>query len=140
AIPAYQDYTIRSQISEGLSLAAGPKVFIVETYYETGAFPNTAEALQAPRQTGRYVDEVVVFGDTGLIRVRYGGEDANEILNGAYLYLQPIVDDQGNLEWECSSWLDDKYLPSACRGIEPPDIAGETNTGLRPAPEHVAQH
>ncbi|MEO0345970.1 MAG: pilin [Pseudomonadota bacterium] len=140
AIPAYQDYTIRSQISEGLSLAAGPKVFIVETYYETGAFPNAAEALQAPRQTGRYVDEVVVFGDTGLIRVRYGGEDANEILNGAYLYLQPIIGDQGNLEWECSSWLDDKYLPSACRGIEPPDIAGETNTGLRPAPEHVAQH
>ncbi|MEN0045296.1 MAG: pilin [Pseudomonadota bacterium] len=140
AIPAYQDYTIRSQISEGLSLASVPKAYIVESYYETGAFPNSEQALQAPRQTGRYVDEVVVFGDTGLIRVRYGGEEANEVINGDYLYVQPIIGDDGSIvDWECSSWIDDKYLPSDCRGIEPPDIAGEANTWLRPTPEHVAQ-
>ncbi|MEL6199701.1 MAG: pilin, partial [Pseudomonadota bacterium] len=140
AIPAYQDYTIRSQISEGLSLASVPKAYIVENYFETGAFPNSEQALQAPRQTGRYVDEVVVFGDTGLIRVRYGGEEANEVINGDYLYVQPIIGDDGSIvDWECSSWIDDKYLPSDCRGIEPPDIAGEANTWLRPTPEHVAQ-
>ncbi len=141
AIPAYQDYTIRSQISEGLALAAMPKTFVAETYLTTGAFPTAAQALQAPRQTGRYVDEIVVFGDTGLIRVRYGSEEANEAIRGDFLYLRPIIDDVGGLvTWECSSWLEDKYLPSACQGIEPPDIAGEANTGLRPIPEHVAQH
>lgn len=141
AIPAYQDYTIRAQISEGLALSAQSKAFIAQTYYETGAFPNAAQALEVPRPTGRYVDEIVVFGDTGLIRVRYGTEEANEAINGDYLYIQPIIgDDGGIVDWECSSWLEDKYLPSACQGIEPPDIAGETNTGLRPTPEHVAQH
>lgn len=104
-------------------------------------FITAAQALQAPRQTGRYVDEIVVFGDTGLIRVRYGSEEANEAIRGDFLYLRPIIDDVGGLvTWECSSWLEDKYLPSACQGIEPPDIAGEANTGLRPIPEHVAQH
>ena len=47
-------------------------------------------------------------------------------------------DDEGGLEWECSSWLEDKYLPKVCQGIEPPDIAGETNTWRRGPMEHVA--
>ncbi|VDY05994.1 protein of unknown function [Thiomonas sp. Bio17B3] len=39
AIPAYQDYTIRAQVSEGLSLADGAKTALAEYYTNTGAFP-----------------------------------------------------------------------------------------------------
>ncbi len=133
AIPAYQDYTIRAQVSEGLGVAAPAKGFVSDYWRENGAFPDSQAAFGAPRTPGKYADEVVVFGDTGLIRVRYGGGEANTIIQGAYLYLQPYVDDDGLLQWECSSWLDDKYLPQACQGIEPPDAAGEANTMRRPA-------
>jgi type IV pilus assembly protein PilA len=39
AIPAYQDYTIRSQVSEGLSLASGSKVAVAEFFQNEGALP-----------------------------------------------------------------------------------------------------
>ena len=41
AIPAYQDYTIRAQVSEGLSLAAGAKTAVAETFLNTGVPPGT---------------------------------------------------------------------------------------------------
>ena len=131
AVPAYNDYTIRAQVAEGVALAQAPRVFIESAWAETGQFPGAAEALTAPRTSGKYASEIVVFGDTGLIRVHFDGEDANETIRGTYLYFEPYVDDDGNLAWQCSSWLADKYLPEACRGIEPPDIAGETNTRRR---------
>ena len=65
AIPAYQDYTIRSQVSEGLSLGAGAKTAVAEFYNQTGSFPSTnasAGLATATSITGSYVTGVDASG------------------------------------------------------------------------------
>ena len=63
AVPAYQSYTIRAQVSEGLNLS-GPLKNAVSTYaIDRGAFPvnNADAALQPPANyTGTYVDSISV--------------------------------------------------------------------------------
>ena len=81
AIPAYQDYTIRAQVSEGLSLSAGAKAAVAEVAMDTGVFPGTNVAAgisTAASIVGKYVVGVAVTG-AGIIQVTYGG-DAHAIL------------------------------------------------------------
>src|SRR6201991_436803 len=61
AIPAYQDYTIRSQVSEGLSLADGAKTAVAEYYTNKGTYPGTngsAGLAAAASIGGNYVAQV----------------------------------------------------------------------------------
>ena len=92
AIPAYQDYTVRSQVSEGLSLAAAAKTAIAETYLNTGVAPvNREEAgmsTNAIDTSGKYVTSVEVAD--GTITVTYGNE-VNAIINAQTLAIQPFV-------------------------------------------------
>jgi type IV pilus assembly protein PilA len=115
AIPAYQDYTIRSQVSEGLSLASGVKNAVWEYYANTGGtFPadNASAGLAAASSIrGQYVDSVAVGG--GKIQVTYGLK-ANAKISGEFLWLEPI-DRGGSIEWSCSGSFAGQYLPSACR-------------------------
>ena len=63
AIPAYQDYTIRAQVSEGLNLSGGAKAAVTEYFQDQGAFPvNNAQAGLAPgvNINGKYVSQVLV--------------------------------------------------------------------------------
>jgi uncharacterized RDD family membrane protein YckC len=121
AIPAYQNYLVRSQVSEGIVLAAGAKVAIAEYDSNRGSFPrNNAEAgLAAPSSiTGMYVSSVTVGtlrDGTGGIRVDFS-DASNSVLHGKYLLLiaQPQAD--GTLQWSCAdSTVDAKYMPSSCR-------------------------
>ncbi len=73
AIPAYQDYTIRAQVSEGLSLAGGAKAAISEFTMDTGRFPSnnvTAGVSAATEITGKYVSDVTRYGrcDPGYVQ------------------------------------------------------------------------
>src|SRR5690349_666657 len=66
ALPAYQDYTVRSKVSEGLSLVSGAKTAVSETYASTGNWPgtNAAAGLAASTSiTGKYVASVDVSGN-----------------------------------------------------------------------------
>ena len=69
AIPAYQDYTIRAQVSEGLSLADGLKTPVVEYFTNTGNWPANSAAgtgiAAAGSYTGNYVSGVTVAAVTG---------------------------------------------------------------------------
>jgi type IV pilus assembly protein PilA len=120
AIPAYQDYTIRAQVSEGLSLSAGAKAAVAEFYQDSGDWPaNNAEAgLETDTNIkGKYVTKVVVTAGatTGILTVTYGG-DANSNITGDSMTLT-ATDNTGSVSWECAngSGLDAKWLPSACR-------------------------
>ena len=78
AIPAYQDYTIRAQVSEGLNLMGACKAAVTEFYQDQGAFPgdNATAGLEAAANiSGKYVTQVAVSG-AGLCASTYGG-DAN---------------------------------------------------------------
>src|SRR5260221_7576028 len=77
AIPAYQNYTIRAQVTEGLTLADGWKTAIVEYYANTGTMPAAIANLAGTCQSvGKYESSIVV--STGSIVVTYGGGGAND--------------------------------------------------------------
>ncbi len=116
AIPAYQDYTIRAQVSEGLNLAAAAKAAVSEYYMDRGVYPgdNATAGLSAPATiSGKYVDGVTV-GALGLITVGYGN-DAHTTLAPGSLTLAP-TDQGGSVSWDCNGvGILDKHLPAACR-------------------------
>ena len=119
AIPAYQDYTIRAQVSEGLNLAAGAKVAVAEYYMDRGTYPtnNGAAGLSgALTIAGNYVQRVDVAA--GLITVTYSNvtQNANLAIDAATLLLSPGTT-AGAVNWDCRAGLKlvDKWLPAACR-------------------------
>ncbi len=119
AIPAYQDYTIRAQVSEGLSLSGGAKTAVAEFFQDSGGFPgNNVQAgiSNSNEITGKYVTDVAVGGN-GVITVTYGN-DANINIENELLTLTPDGSGGGSVQWACasgSSGLEAKWLPAACR-------------------------
>ena len=127
AIPAYQDYTIRAQVSEGLNLAAGAKAAVTEYYQDRGilAATNAIAGLEDPANiAGNYVDQVTVTN--GVISVRYSSADpqrANDLIDAATLTLTPDTSNPGSVDWNCAGGpggtsplnATPKWLPAACR-------------------------
>ena len=121
AIPAYQDYTIRAQVSEGLSLADGSKTALAEYYTNYGKFPpnNTSAGLATSTSIiGNYVSAVNVGTTKGQIQVSYGGPKANAAIPAtSILILSAITSGGGSIQWTCkSTTIPQKYLPSSCKG------------------------
>jgi len=117
AVPMYLDYSIRSQVAEGLNLAASAKVAVAEYYQNRGVYPpdNNTAGLEAPGNiSGSYVSQIQVI-NTGEIQVTFGNR-ANAKILGAVLSVTP-TDVDGAVRWACSgdATLVDKWLPSACR-------------------------
>jgi len=118
AIPAYQNYLIRTQVSEGAVLSGGLKTAYSEFYSNKGYFPpsnTSAGAAKSTSITGKYVVSAGVdTGGTGLITVTFGGE-ANKAITGKTFVLSPVTS-SGSIAWTCTkSDVDAKYLPSSCR-------------------------
>jgi type IV pilus assembly protein PilA len=119
AIPAYQNYLIRSQVTEGFSLATGAKAAVWDFTANTGRYPpnNTSAGLvSAASISGQYASSVTVTG--GLISVAFQGSRANVALSGKVLVLSPVTG-AGSIQWNCSlphTTIPGQYLPSACRG------------------------
>jgi len=127
AIPAYQDYTIRAQVSEGLSLSSGAKAAVAEFFQDSGAYPTTnLEAGLATLPTainGKYVSSVAVtaVGATGVITVLFGAADANVALSAGPAELTLTATGTptgGSIVWDCAAGgggMEPRWLPSACR-------------------------
>ena len=117
AIPAYQDYTIRAQVSEGLNLGGGAKTAVAEFYQDRGAWPannNQAGLSPAANINGKYVATVTVTAN--VVSVAYGN-DAHATISGQTLELK-AADAVGSITWSCASpsnAIADKHLPAACR-------------------------
>ena len=122
AIPAYQDYLIRSQVSEGASLASGARTAVAEFYSNTGRFPSTNASAGLPSTAtdirGSYVASVNVGGTTAGQVVATFGHDANTAITtgGANTLVFSAITHEGSIEWSCTpSTVNDKYLPTSCR-------------------------
>ena len=116
-IPAYHNYTIRSQVTEGLNLAGSAKVAVAEYYQVAGVFPgdNATAGLEAPGNIGGlYVTQVEITG-AELIEITFGN-DVNAKIDTAVLTVS-ANDNQGSLGWSCAgdATLIDAWLPPACR-------------------------
>lgn len=127
ALPAYQDYTIRAQVTEGLAFAAPVKLAVARTYDDVGLMPADVRAikLQNVPVQNRYVEALHVFD--GKIAIRYGGS-AHNAIRGRVLILTPQLSPEGSINWLCGYAQPDagriidtatdvppKYLPSSCR-------------------------
>ena len=108
AIPAYQDYTIRAQVSEGLTLAAAAKASISESFAQTGKAPATrieaglGAADTATETQGNYVSQLAVVN--GVITVTYSStapQRANNKVNNLTLTLVPYTSLDGSVAWKC---------------------------------------
>ncbi len=122
ALPAYQNYLIRSQVSEGMVLLDGIKTAVAEFYTNTGRFPpsNASAGLASPLSiTGNYVAGVGTFSGIasgGFILAVYGNK-ANAAISGGILALSPTTH-AGSITWACSpkyTNIKPVYLPTSCR-------------------------
>ena len=127
AIPAYQDYTIRAKIAEGLNLAATVKLAVTETYASKSQFltnNNLSYGLSpAASISGNYVSSVGVTGASGAITITYNNNlGGTPSANGGTIILDPTPG-QGTMLWVCdgtgptgdAGTLQNKYRPSECR-------------------------
>jgi type IV pilus assembly protein PilA len=138
AIPAYQDYTIRAQVTEGLNLAGAAKTAVSETFGNDGLWPanNLAAGVGVANEIqGKYVSSVTVADNT--ITILYGNNANAANLGGQTLILTAGTSANGDVAWQCGSkgmpagitagtvgfqaagaggTVLAKYRPSECRG------------------------
>jgi type IV pilus assembly protein PilA len=120
ALPAYQDYVIRSQVSEGSVLSDGAKTAIAEFYSNRGTAPtnNASAGLAASGSiTGKYVSLLNVAN--GVISATFSTgspQRANASITGSTLTFSPIFGaTAGSTVWTCKSGIATKWLPVICR-------------------------
>ncbi len=116
AIPAYQDYTIRAQVSEGLNLSAGAKAAASEYFMDRGVWPtDNATAGMADKHdiVGNYTEHVGV--EDNVIEIKFG-YDCHSVIFDEKIELT-AVDNTGSVIWSCASAgvIQAKHLPAACR-------------------------
>lgn len=115
AIPAYQSYTVRAEVAQGMEMTVRARSLIAEYIGQRGALPADNRVLGLPHPealSARYVSSVRVAG--GKVVITYGNQ-ADARIQGGHVLMAP----QGNvavLRWQCSSPdIRDRYLPTACR-------------------------
>ncbi|XID75176.1 pilin [Alkanindiges sp. WGS2144] len=124
AIPAYQNYTARSQVAEALNMANAFKGEVVSYYGESGTCP-TITGLGLPASgdlNGRYIDSLSTSTPQGAvcaITFNFKSAGTNSGLKNKHLTLAMLdISIQGSAQWLCSSEdIQQIYLPSTCRGI-----------------------
>jgi len=138
AVSAYQTYTVRAQVAEGLNFASGAKAPVVDAYYNAGVPPAdrvAAGMTPVPADSqGSYVSAVDI--DNGRIDITFGN-NVHQDAFGDTLSLTPYQLGGGSFLWRCgyasapaggteltgggitaayqASSIDERYLPSACR-------------------------
>jgi type IV pilus assembly protein PilA len=128
AIPAYQDYTIRSQVTEGLTMASAAKAAVAESFANTGLWPtdNTAAGIDpTPANiSGKYVLSMAI--SEGTITVTYGLQ-SNAAITGANstMQLQPHVSLNNDVIWVCG----EAPVPA---GANPIPVGGTTSDPIAP--------
>lgn len=122
AIPQYQNYIIRTQVSEGMNLADGAKTAVSEFYNNKGAWPTANSSAGLPDTAastgGKYVTGIDATG--GKIKATFGNE-SNSKITGDLLVLS-AVDNGGSISWTCKGGtgagktnVPAAFLPTACR-------------------------
>lgn len=121
ALPAYQDYTIRTRVAEGLNLASSAKVAVTEYYTNFKKWPanNTEAGLAAASKiTGNGVTKVEVGAD-GKITITYNSkvDSTNNTIDFSPTTTTPTAGE--SIKWKCASGasngVEKQYLPAECR-------------------------
>ncbi|HFB3037778.1 TPA: pilin [Neisseria gonorrhoeae] len=132
ALPAYQDYTARAQVSEAILLAEGQKSAVTEYYLNHGEWPEnntSAGVASSDKIKGKYVQKVEVA--KGVVTAEMASSNVNKEIKGKKLSLWAKRQD-GSVKWFCGQpvtrdnkandtvaadkdKIETKHLPSTCR-------------------------
>ena len=113
AIPAYQDYTIRARVTEGLNLASAAKLAVSETAISNNALPATqaATGYTTPAATNNVTSVAIADDGTAAITITY-----TAAAGGGTIIMTPTLQANGDVTWVCTGGtLIDKYRPANCR-------------------------
>ena len=110
ALPAYQDYTVRTKNTECLNIMAGAKLAVAETYQSDGAMPATAGDAGYSFEDSQYCDDVAIADGVISATIK-----ANDPATGETITLSPVTS-AGNMDWVCDYTGSDAHIPSECRG------------------------
>ena len=124
AIPSYQDYTARAQMSEAVNLAAGFKTGLAEYYTDKGVWPTTLTAV-GTTTSGKYVDTVAIqTGSTAAGDLIVTAQmKATGVNAGIASSIYALSSADGGLNWNCGTQglagnqtnVEPKFLPGACK-------------------------
>ena len=125
AVPAYTDYTVRSRVTEGLNLAAAPKLDVAETWQSRGDLTGLNAAFQTSWAKTKYVSGIVITDGTGVVTVTYDTTATGipQLTGADTLVFTPTIGGAalvgavaGNIDWSCKAGsVVAKYRPSNCR-------------------------
>jgi type IV pilus assembly protein PilA len=134
AIPAYQDYTIRSQVTEGLNLAGAVKAGVAESFADRGAWPadlDSAGGDTTSPPSGKYVASITVT--TGTITITYGNDaNASLVSSGPILTMQPKISANNDVIWLCGY-----YTGAAVTGMTDPTSGASAAGGTTVLPKYL---
>ncbi|HBB6896444.1 pilin [Legionella pneumophila] len=111
AIPAYQDYTIRARVTEGLTLADSAKLAVSETAITNNALPATQAATGYVSPAATPNVQSIAIGAGGVITITY-----TAAAGGGTIIMTPTLQANGDVTWTCTAGtLLAKYRPASCR-------------------------
>ena len=101
ALPAYQNYLIRAQVSEGPSLLGAVETSLSENYANTGTAPANLAAIGINNAiTGKYVSGITMTN--GQVTITYGNS-ANSAIKNQTVIWTPYQDANGDISWLCNN-------------------------------------
>jgi type IV pilus assembly protein PilA len=116
AIPAYQDYIARAQVSEAVSLSAGGKTPLAEYFNDKGVWPAAASDVIG-NLSGKYTSTITLggaTGTTGTISIESRMKDSG--VNSAITQGTLVLTSSDGKQWSCTSGnLGPKFRPASCR-------------------------
>ena len=115
---AYQDYTVRSKVSEVVLAASGPKTAISEAYQTLGHMPAT-NSLPVSHSSPYVASVTYAYGNATTGTVTATASTKESKISGKKLVMQGVANGAGVVEWTCTTTvgtdIDSKYLPANCR-------------------------
>jgi type IV pilus assembly protein PilA len=120
ALPAYQDYTIRAKVSEGLLAASGARTAVSEVFANAGKMLPSADSMNVQSQSSTYVGSVDWSRDSdtaGQVVVTLSTHTSLAAAAGKTLILKASGNTtNGAVTWTCGKGtIDSKYLPGSCK-------------------------
>lgn len=110
AIPSYQDYIIRSKVSELLNVSSGAKTSIAEFRITNGTWPTGQTTAGFSSINTQYVSRMVYSAGGPTLQIDGAGDVAS-----VQLALVPTADANGNVQWNCTALAGTQFVPASCR-------------------------
>lgn len=121
AIPAYQDYIARSQVSEAVELLSGGKTPLAEFFADKGRWPSASGSVMGNTGPGKYLSSVAKDTGTGTATMTLTATMKSSGVSAAIASKTVLLTgapdtSTGAITWTCTKGtIDDKYLPAACK-------------------------